>query len=221
MFPALAGSALLWAAAAPTAPAAQAVTTPSDDPKATATLALCVGEQPGATDYLYAEGPSYVPSTQTQLTVPNGSSIICRAYPVRPGQYYVTTYKYPKAPCTPDATRGNPDQCFGKVHHIHISHETGVIDTVSNGVPNLNTAPGSRTPVVHDTTSYPTNPNVYGLIYTAPPWGADTVIEEQWVLVQVHQGETVQVAAHTADHRTTDCWSGFDPDPNGNAPVCD
>src|SRR5581483_10739896 len=131
---------------------AHSVTTPVEDPHATATLTLCVGEQPGATNYLYAEGPSYVPSTQTQLTVPPGASILCRAYPVRPGQYYVTGYKYPKAPCTPDSSRGKPDQCFGKVHHIHVSHETGVIDSVTNGVPNLNTTPGARTPVVHDTT---------------------------------------------------------------------
>jgi hypothetical protein len=107
------------------------------------------------------------------------------------------------------------------VHHIHVSHETGVIDSVANGVPNLNTTSGARTPLVHDTTSFPNNPNVYGLEYNAPPWDDDTVIEEQWVLVQVHEGETVQVAAHTTDHRTVDCWPGFDPDPNGNAPVCD
>jgi hypothetical protein len=229
--PALAGSVMLLVAVA-TAPA-HAVITPVVDPLATGTLALCIGEQPGATNYLYAEGPSYVPSTQTELMVPVGGSLDCRAYPVQPGKYYVTVYKYPKSPCTTDATRGTPPsngtgspQCYGKVHHIHVSHYSGVIDTVTpGGVANFDPPP-AVTPVVHDTSNVSgnvaANSNVYGLEYTGLPPALfdDTVIEEQFVLVEVRAGETTQAAAHTTDHRTIDCWTGFDPDANGNPPVC-
>lgn len=150
-------------------PAQAFITPPLTTPAAaTGTLALCVGAQQGATGYIYAEGITpqgtapapagmdLIPSQFTQLLAGSGG-LDCRAYPADPGSYQISTYKYPKAPCTPDQTRpNNPAQtppngnlpageCLAKVHHIHIIHIAGAVDSVdSTGTPYLGPGAGTK-----------------------------------------------------------------------------
>jgi len=105
----------------------------------TGRLGLCIGDAPGTTDQVIAEGRTYIkPFT---LTVAKGQTAACRAFDVAPGKYWITGGKYPQVPCDPYEHRGaiGPHVCLGKVHHFHVTHK----DTLT-GMP----APGPYTKAV-------------------------------------------------------------------------
>src|SRR5262245_59527700 len=110
-----AGSAITALFAAGTAQAA-------DPAQGLGRLGLCIGDSPGTTDQILAEGATYIkPCT---LTVAPGKSASCQAYDVAPGQYWITGGKYPQVPCDPPEHRGaiGGNTCLGKVHHFHVTH---------------------------------------------------------------------------------------------------
>ncbi|HEX3829281.1 MAG TPA: hypothetical protein VHV82_18620 [Sporichthyaceae bacterium] len=144
-------------------------------------------------------------------------------------------------PNNPAGANTPAGECLAKIHHIHIIHMAGAVTTVSaTGVPSLNGTPfGSGTPTDGGTTPEcwtAVTPAIgtgacgtgdghdFGLEYTTelfnPPLPEDTVIDQPTVIVTVRAGETTEVITHLPDHETSDCFSNFGPDVNGNNPVC-
>jgi hypothetical protein len=143
-----------------------------------------------------------------------------------------------------------PGECLAKVHHIHIIHMNGAVTSVdSNGVPYLNNEMFSTnpSPPFSDGTSVTTecwtptptqtptfgsgtcnssgsDGHTFGWEYTTELVSGnlpeDTVIDAQTVTVEVVAHETTEVITHLPDHETSDCFSSFGPDVNGNTPVC-
>jgi hypothetical protein len=146
-------------------------------------------------------------------------------------------------PNNPPGANTPAGECLAKIHHIHIIHMAGAITSVdASGLPSLNGTPfGSGTPTDGGATPEcwtnvtpaigsgacsPTSNDGhdFGIEYTTelfnPPLPEDTVIDQPTVIVTVRAGETTEVITHLPDHETSDCFSNFGPDVNGNNPVC-